>query len=156
MSLIEEDRIMAGHTTSYDSFNFVVNFDGGDEFGCFAEVSLIDSEAISVEYRNGNEIENHVRTITGVHKFGAVTLKRGLVNNHSLWDWVEKTRTDEAEARKKVNIVLLDEAHNPVQAWVLRGCILVKYTGPTLAGKGDSDVAIEEIVLAAEGMEVQG
>ena len=52
-------------------------------------------------------------------------------------------------------MTLLDEAHNPVRTWLLRGCIPMKYTGPTLAGKGGSDVAMEELVLSAEGFEIQ-
>jgi hypothetical protein len=30
----------------------------------------------------------------------------------------------------------------------------MKWTGPTLAAKGGSDVAMEELVLASEGIEV--
>jgi len=30
----------------------------------------------------------------------------------------------------------------------------MKYTGPTLAGKGSGDVAMEELVLSAEGYEI--
>jgi hypothetical protein len=41
-----------------------------------------------------------------------------------------------------------------VQTWVLRGVIPMKYTGPTLAGKGGGDVAMEEIALSAEAMEI--
>ncbi|TLD46826.1 MAG: hypothetical protein FAZ92_00885 [Accumulibacter sp.] len=42
-----------------------------------------------------------------------------------------------------------------MRTWLLRGCIPMKYTGPTLAGKGGGDVALEEVVLAAEGFEIQ-
>ena len=31
----------------------------------------------------------------------------------------------------------------------------MKYTGPTLAAKGGGDVAMEELVLASEGMEFE-
>ena len=30
----------------------------------------------------------------------------------------------------------------------------MKYTGPTLAGKGGGEVAMEELVLSAEGYEI--
>ncbi|MNT95879.1 T4-like virus tail tube protein gp19 [compost metagenome] len=53
-----------------------------------------------------------------------------------------------------MTVTLLDEAHGPVQTWVLRGVIPMKYTGPTLAGKGGGDVAMEEVVLSAEAMEI--
>ena len=46
------------------------------------------------EYRNGNDKENHVRKVPGLHKVGDVTLKRGIVNSKSLFDWIKQTRTD--------------------------------------------------------------
>ena len=32
----------------------------------------------------------------------------------------------------------------------------MKYTGPTLAGKGGGDVAMEELVLSIEALEIEG
>ncbi|MCB1933262.1 phage tail protein [Accumulibacter sp.] len=146
---------MAERITPYGAFNFVVNFDGGEEFGGFSDVSGIGTEVTVAEYRSGNDKENHVRKVAGVHKVSDVTLKRGIVNFDSLWSWIDETRTAGPAAQKTVAVTLLDEAHNPVRTWLLRGCIPMKYTGPTLAGKGGGDVAMEEIVLAAEGFEIQ-
>jgi phage tail-like protein len=146
---------MAERITPYGAFNFVVSFDGGEEFGGFSDVSGIGTEVTIAEYRAGNDKENHVRKVAGVHKVSDVTLKRGIVNFDSLWAWIDETRTAGPAAQKTVAIALLDEAHNPVRTWLLRGCIPMKYTGPTLAGKGGGDVALEEVVLAAEGFEIQ-
>jgi len=145
---------MADRTTPYGAFNYVVNFDGGEVFGGFSDVSGIGTEVTVAEYRNGNEKENHVRKVGGVHKVSDVTLKRGILNSKSLWEWLAATRTQGPSAQKSVAITLLDEAQKPVQSWVLRGVIPMKYTGPTLAGKGGGDVAMEELVLAAEAMEI--
>jgi hypothetical protein len=41
-----------------------------------------------------------------------------------------------------------------VQRWNLRGVIPLKWTGPTLAAKGGGDVAMEELVLSAEYLEL--
>ena len=146
---------MAGRTAPYGAFNYIVNFDGGETFGGFSDVSGIGNEMTVAEYRNGNEKENHVRKIAGVHKVSDVTLKRGIVDSSTLWAWVEETRTNGPDAQKTVAITLLDEAQEAVQSWVLRGAIPKKYTGPTLAGKGGGDVAMEEIVLAAEALVVE-
>ena len=43
----------------------------------------------------------------------------------------------------------------PVMSWKLHQVVLMKYTGPTLAGKGGTDVAMEELVLAAEGLDYE-
>lgn len=145
---------MANRTTPYGAFNYLVNFDGGEVFGGFSDVSGIGTEVTVAEYRNGNDKENHVRKVAGIHKVSDVTLKRGILNSKTLFDWISQTRTQGPAAQRNVTITLLDEAHTPVQTWVLRGVIPMKYTGPTLAGKGGGDVAMEEIALSAEAMEI--
>ena len=51
---------------------------------------------------------------------------------------------------------LQDEARNgPVATWRLQGAMPLKYTGPTLVGKGGGDVAMEELVLSCEGYLVE-
>ena len=145
---------MANRTTPYGAFNFIVEFDGGEIFGGFSDVSGIGTEVTVAEYRFGNDKENHVRKVAGVHKVSDVTLKRGILNSKSLFDWIAATRTKGPDAQKSVTIALLDESQKRVQTWVLRGVIPMKYTGPTLAGKGGGDVAMEEVVLSAEAMEL--
>ena len=140
---------MANRTTPYGAFNYLVNFDGGEVFGGFSDVSGIGTEVTVAEYRNGNDKENHVRKVAGIHKVSDVTLKRGILNSKTLFDWISQTRTQGPAAQRNVTITLLDEAHTPVQTWVLRGVIPMKYTGPTLSGKA-TDVAIAELVLACE------
>ena len=54
-----------------------------------------------------------------------------------------------------VTITLRDEAGQPVQTWKLHGVIPLKWTGPTLAAKGGGDVAMEELVLSVEGLDLQ-
>jgi phage tail-like protein len=145
---------MANRTTPYGAFNFLVNFDGGEIFGGFSDVSGLGTELTMAEYRYGNDKENHVRKVAGVHKVSDVTLKRGILNSKSLFDWIGEARTKGPAAQKSVTVTLLDEAQKPVQSWVLRGVVPMKYTGPTLAAKGGGDVAMEELVLSAEALEL--
>ena len=146
---------MANRTTPYGAFNFVVNFDGGEIFGGFSDVSGIGTEMKISEYRNGNDKENHVRKVGGIHKVSDVTLKRGIVNSLALFQWVKAARTQGPDAQRSINILLLDEAQRPVQSWILRGVLPMKYTGATLAAKGGGDVAMEELVLSSEGLEME-
>ena len=146
---------MAERNVPYGAFNYLVSFDGGEIFGGFSDVSGIGSEIKVAEYRNGNEKENHVRKVAGTHTVADTTLKRGIVNSKTLWDWIRAARTNGPAAQKTVTIQLLDEAHKPVQSWVLRGVVPMKYTGPTLAGKGGGDVAMEEVVLSGEALEIE-
>jgi hypothetical protein len=53
-----------------------------------------------------------------------------------------------------VTITLRDEANNPVQIFKLYAVTPKGYTGPTLSGKGAGDIAIEELVLAPETIEI--
>jgi phage tail-like protein len=146
--------------TPYSAFNFIVKLggpNGSDEpLGGFSDISGIANEMTVAEYRNGNDKENHVRKIPGVHKVSDVTLKRGIVNSADLWDWVKSTRRDGPAAQRDVVITMRDEAGRPVQSWTLRGAIPLKYTGPTLAAKGGGDVAMEELVLSSEGLDFEG
>lgn len=146
---------MANRTTPYGAFNFVVNFDGAELFGGFSDVSGIGTELTIAEYRNGNEKENHVRKVAGVHKVSDVTLKRGIVNSVLLFNWMKDARTKGPAAKKSVTIQLMDEAQKAVQSWVLRDVLPMKYTGATLAAKGGGDVAMEELVLSAEALEIE-
>ena len=141
---------MANRDTPYGAFNFTVSFDGGETFGGFSDVSGIGTELTLMEYRQGNDKENRVRKIPALHKASDVTLKRGIMGQVNFWQWIEITRTDPTHKRN-VNITLQDEQRNPVLKWQLVNARPMKWTGPTLAAKGGSDVAMEELVIAAEG-----
>ncbi len=138
----------------YPAFNFTVGFVGGsEEFGGFSDVSGLMTELTIAEYRAGNDLENNVRKIQGMTKAGDVTLKRGIIDSATLWDWINQARTDGPDAKKTVVITLLNERREPVQKWTLSRVIPLKWTGPTLAGKGGGEVAMEEIVLSVESLD---
>ena len=147
---------MADRTAPYGAFNFLVEVDGGEPFGGFSDVSGIGTELTIAEYRDGSDKENHVRKIPGIHKVTDVTLKRGIVDSASMWEWIRASRVEGPAAQRSVTITLLDEARQAVQRWVLRGVLPMKYTGPTLAAKGGGDVAMEEVVLSAEAIDFDG
>jgi phage tail-like protein len=143
----------------YGAFNFLVNLNGAvppdDPLGGFAEASGLGTEITLAEYRNGNERENVLRKIPGIHKVSDVTLKRGVVNSADLWEWIDATRRTGVAAQRDVVVTLRDEAGNDVQSWLLRSVVPMKYTGPSLAAKGGGDVAMEELVLAAEAIDFE-
>jgi phage tail-like protein len=146
-------------TTPYGAFNFLVNLnspgiDPGSELGGFSDVSGLVTETVVAEYRNGNFKENHVKKIPLMHKVGNVTLKRGVVDSNEFFAWIKQTREEGHKAQRNVVITLNDETGSPVRSWKLQNVIPLKYTGPTLAGKG-GDVAMEEIVLSAEGLVIE-
>jgi len=149
---------MATRTAPYPAYNYIVNLNGPRDpeklLGGFSDVSGLTTEIHISEYRDGNETESAVRKMPGSYKVGDITLKRGVVDSSDLWDWIHQTRTTGLLAQRDVVITLRDEAANPVQQWKLRNAVPMKYTGPTLAGKGGGEVAMEELVLSAEGYEI--
>lgn len=143
-------------STPYGAFNFSVNLnspgvDPASELGGFSDVSGLVTETVVAEYRNGNAKENHVKKIPLMHKVGDVTLKRGVVDSKEFFDWIKATRETGYAAKRDVVITLRDETGTDVRKWKLQSVLPLKYTGPTLAGKG-GDVAMEELVLSSEGM----
>jgi len=141
-------------TAPYGAFNFEVSFDGV-AFGGFSDVSGLTNEFTMAEYREGRDLENHTRKIPGIWKAGDVTLKRGIINSSDLYAWVEDVRRRGPLGKKAAVVIkLLDEARKPVQSWKLSEVTPMKFTGPTLAAKGGGDVAMEELVLSAEKVEM--
>jgi phage tail-like protein len=149
---------MAERDTPYGAYNFLVELNDGSDatsaIGGFSDVSGIGTEITLMEYRQGNDKENRVRKIPGLYKSTDVTLKRGMMKLTNFWTWIEETRHSPATQRN-VRITLNDEQGTPVLRWNLINARPMKWTGPTLAGKGGSDVAMEELVLASEGFEFE-
>jgi phage tail-like protein len=142
----------------YGAFNFLVKLgdEGGEDqiSGGFSDVSGLGNEVKYSEYRNGNEKDNHVRKVANTNSTDDVTLKRGVIGDPRLFEWLRNTRRGEHEPMT-VTITLLDEARNPAAQFVLRNAQPKKWVGPTLAAKGASDVAMEEVQLAVEQIDYE-
>jgi phage tail-like protein len=145
---------MATRNDPYSAFNFLVKL--GDIppaeteiFGGFSDVSGLGNEVKFAEYRNGNDMANHVRKVANVNTTDDVTLKRGLVGDLRLFTWIKETR-EGTGLPQTVTITLLDEARTPVCSWVLKNARPKKLVGSTLAAKGGGEVAMEELHLVAE------
>jgi phage tail-like protein len=149
---------MSDRTTPYLGFNFIVALQSGggtNTIGGFSDVSGLHTEFTVAEYRNGNAAENHADKLPSIYKAGDVTLKRGVVKNSDISNWIEAVQTTGvAGKRDSVTVTLLDETRQPVVTWTLRSVMPLKWTGPTLAAKGGADVAMEELVLSVEKVEV--
>ena len=149
---------MPTRDTPFGAYNFLVDFGGNEAsdsaLGGFSDVSGLGAEITLMEYRQGNDKENRVRKIPALHKASDVTLKRGIMGLTDFWQWVSVTRVDPTHKRT-VRISLQDEVGNLVMTWVLVNARPMKWTGPTLAAKGASDVAMEELVLSSEGIEME-
>lgn len=140
----------------YGQFNFRVEItdinDATEATGGFQEVTGLGVEITVAEYRNGNDSFNYPQKIMGLSKTPDVTLKRGVIGDLVLHDWIDKIQRGESpsEQLKTVTVELLSEDRKTVaQTWELSNARPMKYTGPTLSGAG-GEVAVEELVLSCE------
>ena len=137
----------------YSAFNYLVDLGGGDGTDVpragFQEVTGLAVELTPQEYRAGNDTRNAPIKIMGMYKVPDVTFKRGVLGATDLLEWLESTRRGQ-DARRTVTVQLQSEDRSAVvMTWVLEGAQVMKYTGPSLNGKG-TDVAMEELVLCVE------
>lgn len=143
---------MAHNTDPFTGFNFMVALDigGEDEIaGGFKEVAGLSVSIDEIDYRVGNEKSSGVRKLPGLRRYSNVTLKRGLLTDTRLWDWIATDPPD----KRTVVITLLDEQRAPQVRFVLRQAWPCKWTGPELNATA-SEVAMESLELAHEGLEV--
>jgi phage tail-like protein len=118
-----------------------------------SSVNGLDSDTADVaEYRAGDD-HSGVLKIPGTRKFGDVTLKRGVVQDSDFWNWLKNARGN--GKRKDLTIVLRDEAGHLKGRYVLHRSWVSKIQAPPHLDSRGSDVAVEELVLSHEGIDLQ-
>jgi phage tail-like protein len=137
----------------FRAFNFLVEIDGV-AVAAFMEVSGLDSETEVIEYRTGDSKVSSTLKLPGLTKYANLVLKRGLTRDLSLWQW-RKTVVDGRSERRNGVIVLMAEDRTPALRWTFRNGWPCKWEGPDLNAKA-SEVAIETLELAHEGLELEG
>jgi phage tail-like protein len=142
----------------YAQFNFLVDLGTGQTDGPqagFQECSGIEASVDVIEYRAGNEKENNVRKLTGLARYGNVTLKRGVIGALDLYQWFDQIRNGDVAGYRNVLIHLQNEDHTAtVLTWKLMRARIVKHVSGPLNAKG-TDVALEELTLAYERLEME-
>ena len=92
------------------------------------------------------------RVIVGPTKFEPVTLERGVTRDDAFARWTqEMQQSGTAPPRKDVRIELHDRERRITVVWRLKNALPLKYQAPDL-NAASSDVAIEELTLAHEGL----
>ena len=134
------------------AFSFQVQW-GGTNLG-FAEVSGLNIEHQVVEYRDGLSPEYSPIKMSGIPKYGNITLKRGITTkDNEFFDWLSQTKMNNPERRDLI-ISLLDENRKPTMTWKATNAFPVKIEGAALKATGN-EVAIESIELAHEGLSIE-
>ena len=134
-------------------FHFKVVVDGGIE-ASFSEVSGLDTEVDVIEYRHGDSPEYSSIKMPGLKKASDVTLKKGIFTTDvSLFEWFAQNNMNTIE-RKTVQIMLLNESGDTESTWTLTNAFPKQVQGTDL-NSTSSEVAVETIVLAHEGLTVE-
>lgn len=121
----------------------------------FKEVSGLSAEIQVIEHK-----ENRpgglpvVKKLPGAQKWGDVTLKRGKTNDRSWWDWIKEVQDGKIDdARRNASIVLYDYTKGEQVRWNLTNCWPSKVSVGSLQA-GGNEVALEEVTLVHEGIEL--
>ena len=141
----------------YGNQHFRVDLGNGGEGPAagFSQVILPDISIDVIEYRTGNDKLSGTHKLPGLARYDNVILRRGIIGSLDLYDWIDQVRNGDANARRNVTISLLSEdLTNVVFLWKLLRAWPVKYSFGELNAKG-TDVAIEELVLAFERLEIE-
>jgi len=136
------------------NFRFRVEIDNVTRAG-FSDVVIGESATAAIDYREGTD-PAQVRKLSGLTKYGNVTLKAGVttgVGALELYQWHVAVATGQlAQNRRRVIVVLQDEAAEDQVRFVISNAWPVKYETSTLSARAN-EVVIETLELANEGIE---
>lgn len=137
------------HSHPYLGCRFRVEIEGV-QVGGFSEVSGLQVEVEVEDYREGGN-NTFVHKLVGATRYPAnLTLKHGLMDATTLWDWHQKVRNGQVE-RKNGSIILLDSTGLEVCRWNFSNAHPVRWSGPDLRA-ATAEVALESIELVHCGL----
>jgi phage tail-like protein len=133
------------------NFRFRLEIDG-IATASFSEVAIGGTTTDVIDYREGTD-PAHVRKLSGLTKYGNVTLKRGVTVSLELFEWHRRIVTGQLAAnRKNLVIIVLDEAGADTARYVVSEAWPIKYDPGDLNAVGN-EVFIELLELVNEGVE---
>ncbi|NEQ31362.1 MAG: phage tail protein [Leptolyngbya sp. SIO4C5] len=118
----------------------------------FSECSGLDIQIDKETYFEGG-VNEQQRIFLKQAKFGDLTLKRGITDDLTFWNWINSVLQPGKAERRNINVLVFNQAGETMQAWTLIGAVPVGWKTPSLQASG-SAVAIEELTLAYEGVKV--
>jgi len=136
----------------FRTFNFRVEIDGLT-VGSFSEVSGLNAEGDSVDYREGTDLRNNVRKLPGLRKFPNIVMKRGYTENDELWEWYTNILNGVPD-RRNGSIILMNESHQDVLRWNFENGWINKIEGPMMKASGN-EVAMESMEIIHEGISIE-
>jgi phage tail-like protein len=142
---------MADRNDPYRNFRFKVEIDGIQLTGGFSEATIPDSTTDPVDYREGTD-SPFQRKLSGLTKYGNITLKKGLTDSMELYNWRKSVEDAGAnKARKNLSLILVDEEGNDKSRWDIIDAWPTKYSSVGFNAK-NNEVVIETLEIVHEGV----
>jgi phage tail-like protein len=118
--------------------------------GAFSDCTGLEATMEPKVIKEGGRNYGHNQRV-GQVSFSTVILKRGMTDNHDLWNWFNKLNDGAYASRLSVKITVLDMAGEPLMAWRLDNAMPVKFKAADLSAR-NNEIGIEELHLAHEGL----
>lgn len=123
----------------------VVGLSNADDLR-FTEVGGLAVEMGSEEVPEGGE-NRFVQKYPTRAKYPELVLKRGLLKHSEVWNWIRKAVVDYSIEPRAVDVVLLNEQHEPLMTWHLVGAWPTKWAVGDLNASANA-FAVESMQLA--------
>jgi len=129
-------------------FHFRVSFGASTDDGDtrFQEVSGLTAEVSLEEYREGG-LNVHVHRLPTGAKYNNLVLKRGYMAGTTAATWCRNAIEQFVFEPKDVDVVLLNDQHQPLAQWTFVGAYPVKWSIADFKAQ-DNAIAIESMELA--------
>ena len=130
------------------SFHFRVEVLGlsSDNDTRFAEAGGLSFEVTTEEVAEGGE-NRYLQRYPGVPKYSDLVLKRGLLVQSAVFDWVKDCLGGNQVSPKNVDVTLLNEEHQPLMTWHVINAFPTKWGVADFNSTGNT-VVIETLQLA--------
>lgn len=129
---------------------------GGVIRAAFSECGGFGVDVKKEAYLEGG-VNDQQRAFLGHAEFQDMTLKRGMTNDATFWEWMLETLQGNAQGirtRRNVNVLMMNQAGETMQLCTLIGSIPISWKAPAFQADSPA-VAIEEMTLTYEGINLQ-
>ena len=151
----EDERVSAA------SFLVEVDQVGGTrvEIGRFMEITGLEVTVQTEELEEGGQ-NGFVHRLPSRMTWPNIVLKRGITQNNSLIEWLNKSSGEQfganhnVLARTTASITLLGAGGKRLRTWVFDEAFPVKWTGPNF-DESSSEFAVEQLEITHHGFSVR-
>lgn len=111
----------------------------------FSDVSGLTTELATEEVAEGGE-NRFLQKYPVQTKYTDLVLKRGLLKNSEVTDWIEECIQQLIITPKNIDIMLLDEEHTPLMTWHFVNAYPIKWTVSDFSARNNA-IVVETLQL---------